>query len=74
MLARIDQVAGTSWSGEVRTQGTLQIPDTDSFGGIARLLGEESMRVWWRDAARWRVDRIRSTGESDLVRDGDRHD
>ncbi|MGH3457569.1 sigma-E factor regulatory protein RseB domain-containing protein [Aeromicrobium sp.] len=69
-----DRIRGsdsTGWSGEVRTQGTLQIPDTDSFGGVARLLGEEStLRVWWGDALHWRVDRIRSTGETDLVRDG----
>ncbi|MGH8938825.1 MAG: hypothetical protein ACRDV2_05695, partial [Actinomycetes bacterium] len=53
-----DRIRGsdsTGWSGEVRTQGTLQIPDTDSFGGVARLLGEEStLRVWWGDALHWR--------------------
>lgn len=70
---RIDRSVSAGWTGEVRTQGTLQIPDTDSFGGIARLLGEEStLRVWWRDPLRWRVDRIRSTGETDLLLDGGR--
>lgn len=68
---RISGSESIGWSGEVRTQGTLRIPDTDSFGGVSRLLGEEStLRVWWRDALHWRLDRIRSTGETDLVRDG----
>ncbi|MGI9085010.1 MAG: sigma-E factor regulatory protein RseB domain-containing protein [Aeromicrobium sp.] len=68
---RIGRSESAEWSGEVRTQGTLQIPDTDSFGGVSRLLGEEStLRVWWRDPLHWRIDRIRSTGETDLVRDG----
>ncbi len=58
------------WSGEVRTQGSLDVPLEDSrFGGVARLLGEQNhLRVWWRDDEHWRVDRIRATGETDLVR------
>ncbi len=60
------------WSGEVRARGSLQVPLTGStFGGVARLLGEEStLRVWWRGPEDWRIDRLRATGESDLVRNG----
>ena len=69
---RIQGAADLGWSGEVRSQGSLAVPLAGStFGGIARLLGEETrLRVWWRDRENWRVDRIRTTGESDLVRDG----
>jgi hypothetical protein len=68
----VDGAAGLGWSGEVRSQGSLQVPLTGStFGGISRLLGEEThLRVWWRNPENWRIDRIRATGESDLVRDG----
>jgi hypothetical protein len=47
------------------------VPDSDSFVGLAQLLGEDNdLRVWWRAADDWRIDRIRSTGETDLVRRG----
>ncbi len=64
--------ADLGWSGEVRSQGALEVPLSGStFGGVARLLGEQSdLRVWWRDAEHWRVDRTRTSGESDQTRDG----
>ncbi|SEB49441.1 hypothetical protein SAMN04489844_0286 [Nocardioides exalbidus] len=66
--AGIDQ----QWSGTVETTGTLQLPDADRFGGVAALFGEQTtMRVWWRDAEHWRVDRLLTTGETDIRRDGD---
>jgi outer membrane lipoprotein-sorting protein len=69
---RIAASSSVPWSGEVRTRGTLQVPDTRSFGGVVDLLGEsKDLRVWWRDARHWRVDDTRQTGESDLVRDDD---
>lgn len=69
---RIDGTADLGWSGEVRSRGALEVPLSGSaFGGVARLLGEQSeLRVWWRDAEHWRVDRTRAGGESDLIRDG----
>lgn len=68
----IEDSRATSWSGDVTTQGTLQIPDTDSFAGVAELFGEQKdVRVWWRDPENWRVDRVRQTGETGLVREGD---
>ncbi len=73
--ALADRVRGApriAWAGEVRTQGVLDLPVGGStFGGVARLLGESSdLRVWWRDQEHWRVDRMRPSGETDLVRNG----
>lgn len=70
-----DRIAAASdlpWSGEVAVRGSLQIPETESFAGVTDLLGDDSsLRVWWRSEESWRVDRIRATGETDLVREGD---
>ena len=69
LAARIQQSAPVAWSGFVETSGTLQVPDNESFATLAQLLGEHTqLRVWWRSADEWRVDRIRSTGETDLFR------
>ncbi|MGI9157586.1 MAG: hypothetical protein ACR2FG_13295 [Marmoricola sp.] len=71
VTARIQKSAGLPWSGQATTRGTLQVPKTDSFGDVARLLSDESqLRVWWHDGSHWRVDRTRASGESDLIRDG----
>lgn len=72
LASRISDSAALGWSGEVRSVGSLSVPVGGStFGGLARLLGEESrLLVWWRGPQSWRVDRIRVTGESDLVHDG----
>jgi hypothetical protein len=71
LSARIQQSGARGWSGYVETEGTLQVPDSDSFATLAQLLGENNrLRVWWRSPADWRVDRIRSTGETDLFRQG----
>lgn len=72
LAEQIRDAADLGWSGEVRALGSLQVPLTGStFGGIARVLGERTdLRVWWRSGEDWRIDRLRSTGESDLVRDG----
>lgn len=70
VAAQIRTSRTLGWSGEVHSQGSLQVPKTDSFGsGVARLLGEDTdLRVWWHDEKYWRVDRTRGSGESDLVR------
>ncbi len=72
LAERIHDTADLGWSGEVRSLGSVQVPLTGStFGGVSRLLGERTdLRVWWRDSENWRIDRLRATGESDLVRDG----
>jgi hypothetical protein len=71
LVTRIQASADRPWSGYVETAGALQVPDSDSFIGLAQLLGEDNdLRVWWRAADDWRIDRIRSTGETDLFRRG----
>jgi hypothetical protein len=72
LYARIMASDDLGWSGEVRSLGSVQVPLTGStFGGVSRLLGEQTeLRVWWRGSDDWRIDRLRTTGESDLVRDG----
>lgn len=68
---RVRGSATVGWSGLAETVGSLQVPDSDSFATLALLLGETSrLRVWWRTPDDWRVDRIRSTGETDLFRQG----
>ncbi len=69
---RIRDSASVGWSGEVRSRGSLDVPLSGSrFGGVSRLFGEPNdLRVWWRGSEEWRIDRLRSTGETDLVRDG----
>ena len=69
LAARVRQSADVPWSGFVETAGTLQVPDNESFATLAQMLGENTqLRVWWRNADDWRVDRIRSTGETGLFR------
>ncbi len=71
LAGRIQQSADLGWSGFVETAGTLQVPDSESFATLVQLLGENTrLRVWWRSADDWRVDRIRSTGETGLFRQG----
>jgi hypothetical protein len=71
LVQRIQGSGGLGWSGLVDTTGNLSLPDSDSFVGLAQLLGEDNdLRVWWRAGDDWRIDRIRSTGETDLIRRG----
>ncbi len=45
------------------------MPQSESFATLGQLLGEDNqLRVWWRGPQEWRVDRLRSTGETDLYR------
>ncbi|WP_445256891.1 sigma-E factor regulatory protein RseB domain-containing protein [Nocardioides aurantiacus] len=72
LAARVLAADDLGWSGEVATQGSLEVPlSGDTFGGVVRLLGESSrLRVWWRGPAENRVDRVRESGETDIVRSG----
>jgi hypothetical protein len=74
LVERIQHSDEIGWSGEVRSLGSLQVPLTGpTFGGVSRLLGgQTSLRVWWRGPTTWRLDRMRATGETDLVRAGTR--
>lgn len=72
--ALLQQARGSfdgSWAGQVETVGTLQLPDATGFGSLAALFGERThLRMWWRDADHWRVDRLLVAGEVDLFHDG----
>ena len=71
LAAQIQRSSNVGWSGFVETAGTLQVPDNESFATLAQLLGDNTqLRVWWRNADDWRVDRIRSTGETDFFHQG----
>lgn len=70
LLARVVDSARVPFSGYAESTGGLQLPVTDRFSGLAKLLGDRTrMRVWWRSPNDWRVDAIDLTGETDLVRD-----
>ncbi|GAA0973330.1 hypothetical protein [Nocardioides aquaticus] len=67
LLALLAEAPDAGWSGYVETTGTLQLPATGDLDDLGSLLGETTrLRVWWRDADSWRVDRLLTAGESDL--------
>jgi hypothetical protein len=71
LLSQIRDSSDRAWSGQAITRGTLQVPKSDSFGDVARLLSQDSsLRVWWHDPTHWRIDRTRASGESDRYRYG----
>ncbi|SHH45363.1 hypothetical protein SAMN05443575_3900 [Jatrophihabitans endophyticus] len=76
LLARIAGSAGVGYSGFAESHSTLAVPTagagvTGIFAPLATVLAETSqLRVWWRDADDWRVDRIKATGESGLRETG----
>ncbi len=71
LAQRIAASSNVGWSGRVDSEGSLQIPKSDSFATLGDLLGQRNdLRVWWRSPQDWRVDRIRSTGETDLFHQG----
>lgn len=72
LAARVLDADRLGWSGEVATQGDVEVPlSGDTFGGVVHILGESSrLRVWWRGPTQHRVDRVRESGETDVVRTG----
>jgi hypothetical protein len=71
LLARIQASGSVGWSGRAQSSGSLQLPSSESFATLGQLLGERvDLRAWWQGPRSWRVDRIRSTGETDTFRDG----
>jgi hypothetical protein len=71
LLDRVERSAAVDYSGFAHVQGNIQLPVTDRFSGLAKLLGESSdLRVWWRGKDDWRVDSITTRGESDLIKSG----
>src|SRR4051812_9517484 len=71
----LDEIAGAGdhpWSGYVETRGSVELPVADDLADVGGLLsGRARLRAWWRSADDWRVDRLETAGETDLVhRDG----
>lgn len=68
LLATLEVNLDHPYSGYVETQGTLLLPVADRFTDIGELFGSTTrLRVWWRSADAWRVDKLLATGEVDLV-------
>ena len=71
LLALVQGSGAVGWSGRAQSRGSLALPSSESFATLGQLLGEQvELRAWWRSPRTWRVDRIRSTGETDTFRDG----
>ena len=69
LLDTVHEGLGHPYSGYVETQGTLLLPVADRFTDVGELFGGSTrLRVWWRSAEAWRVDKLLPTGEVDLVR------
>lgn len=69
LASRVQASVDVGWSGSAQASGTLRVPESDSFATLSVLLGETNqLRAWWRGPGDWRVDRITSTGETDLFR------
>jgi hypothetical protein len=68
LLTKVEAGARHPYSGYVESLGTLQLPTADRFTDVGQLFGEKTrMRVWWRSSQEWRVDKLLTTGEQDLV-------
>ena len=73
LLSRVQDSRDESFAGYVETHGTVSLPENEALSSLGDLLGETNrMRVWWSDPDTWRVASLRTTGETDLVHDGDR--
>ncbi len=69
LLALVQRNLDHPYSGYVETQGTLLLPVADRFTDVGELFGGSTrLRVWWRSAEEWRVDKLLATGETDLIR------
>ena len=69
LAAKVRGSSELSWSGLVQSSGGLQLPADDTLAGVGEVFGgDNELRVWWSGSRRWRIDRLRSTGEVDLFR------
>lgn len=70
-----DQIQGSAqygYSGTVELTGNIKLPVTSRFTDLGPLLGDRTtLRVWWRSASDWRVDKQLIAGETDLYHSGD---
>lgn len=67
LVAEARRSVGVAHTGLVEATGTLGLPDLPRLGDVAALLGSATRaRVWWLSPQHFRVDRITTTGESDV--------
>jgi hypothetical protein len=67
LLARVEASTNHAYSGYVESLGTLELPVADRFTDVGALFGERTrMRVWWQSPDQWRVDKLLTTGETDI--------
>jgi len=72
LLALIEAGQDAPYSGYAETRGALALPVTDRFTDVGSLFGETTkLRVWWRSPQQWRVDKLTTAGETDLIRRDD---
>lgn len=72
LLARIRASDAVAFSGVVESVGSLALPVSDDFAGLAKLVGGRTrMRAWWLNRDDWRVSTLRTTGETGLFHHGD---
>lgn len=68
LLAQVVGARDHPYSGYVESTGTLQLPVADRFTDVGDLFGGRTrMRVWWRGDDAWRVDKLLTSGEQDLI-------
>jgi hypothetical protein len=68
LLELVNGAGDHPWSGYVETEGALDLPVADGLDDVGALLaGRTRLRAWWRSADDWRVDRLETAGETDLV-------
>jgi hypothetical protein len=69
LLETVQDSLDHPYSGYVETQGVLLLPVADRFTDLGELFGSTTrLRVWWRSADAWRVDKLLATGEVGLIR------
>lgn len=71
LLQEVRAAEDHPWSGYVETRGALELPVADDFDDVGALFSEQTrLRAWWRSSSSWRVDRLETAGETDLVHHG----
>jgi hypothetical protein len=72
LLRQVQDSSREPFAGYVESTGTVSLPENEELSSLGDLLGETNrMRVWWGDPDTWRVASLRTTGETDLVHDGE---
>ncbi len=72
LLQRIRDAENLPYSGYVEAEGGLALPMAQPFDEFVALSSAPSrLRVWWQDAATWRIDRLQPLGEESLYHEGD---